>query len=228
MSGLLIGVGLVGCGGAEKTPAPTNPAVGHRAGAGGLTNAGSSGRELGSAAGSASGAGSPALEMPDTVANRLSPSALITGVCDVLRLAPNPETCVGVDDLVACSAAKCNVDACVATCQDELACGFAAADHCKLVETCPRSAECLACMTELQVCTFVLAHCGELVTCSTPTQGGACQKLEACCRTQKQPQACLGLTRTLGMVRGDAECEAVIRDPKFRQVYANDPPCTFD
>ena len=188
-----------------------------------------------SGAAGASGAASPAAgegatssprAAPNTASNRLPRQALIVA-CDVLRLAPDPEQCVGVDEFVQCSVSHCALDACVATCKNELNCAFESEDHCKAVAICPRSEACLSCMSDVQVCTFV-RECSGLVTCATPAQSGACSRLQTCCATQREPDACLDLVEALGALRGDAECETLLRDQKFLETYASDPPCRFD
>lgn len=162
--------------------------------------------------------------LADSPQRRLPPPALITGVCEVLRLAPDPTMCTGVDDFLGCVNTQCKFEACAATCQAEIACAVMAPDPCMEIGACPRSDECLLCMNDVQICGFA-THCNGMITCSTPTQGGACQRLAACCDTQRNPENCAGLIEILSMVRGDAECESAMSDPKFREIYLSDPPC---
>ena len=215
---------LVHCGRTDRSGLSTHATDSNAVGTSGFTAAGApSGM-------STAGANAPATAnpMPDAAANQLSMNALLVGTCNLLMLATDPEMCTGIDQLLNCSAAHCDIDTCAAMCQNEIACALASDNHCTGMTTCTRSPECVNCMTDLLVCTFV-RNCGGIVTCATTSPGGACDKLEACCATQQQmPEFCLGWAQRFGMVQGEAGCEALMQNQKFLDIYANNPRCTFN
>lgn len=173
------------------------------------------------------GADAGRMSKPDRMTspgNRLPPKALISGACDVLRLAGDPTECKGLDELTQCEAEQCGLDACAEICEEHISCAVARDDHCAGTETCPRTPECHECMTQLLLCAFITS-CQGLYSCGSGDEGGACEKLEACCNNQSNPDGCLGWTQSMGRLSGDEGCEMLIDDAKFLEAYASDPPC---
>jgi hypothetical protein len=158
-------------------------------------------------------------------AAKFSAEAVLAGACEVQRIAADPTQCIGLEELLACSSEQCGLAACMATCQDYLQCVLAAADdRCHASVSCERSVDCTKCSTSLQVCTLAL-NCFGIYTCATPTSGGSCTKLEACCATQRRREACLTIARGQGVLGGDSACEDLTHNQGFLEVYASDPPC---
>lgn len=157
---------------------------------------------------------------------RLPPEALVLGVCQVQSLNPGGTSCTGLDDVIECARDHCNVGDCVNACNDFLQCVQAAEDECPATARCPNHQACLNCIAENVVCAWSGA-CAGLFKCGSTTDGGACDKLEACCMLQSNRTACLGFVQGARMFSGDPVCEMFIHEPGFLKAYASEVPCTF-
>ena len=189
-------------------------------GMGGVTSgAGSSSTAGVGGAGVAGAAGRPIAKFP--IRN------LLVGACEGTHAVPDPSTCTGWDEIYECSARNCELAACEKTCAEYIACAGAAPDACNVSDICPRTSECHQCTLDVEACTT--APCERLFRCATPSsgEGGACERLNACCMKQTNPLGCTTWVERAGALLGDPGCQSLlIDDPGFLKAYVNDPPCT--
>jgi hypothetical protein len=152
--------------------------------------------------------------------------AQIAGLCLSKSIARNnTQQCPDPKALSACAQEHCQLDDCVATCADYLACTTTADDPCSVEFTCKIDTACSKCYGAVQMC--ALSFCGDQVACAAPTtEGGSCSQLEACCALQgDMEQSCLELVHSIEKLSGDPSCFGVMNDQQF--VSHLMVPCTF-
>jgi hypothetical protein len=153
--------------------------------------------------------------------------AQIAGAClGQMIVRDNEQACPDPKALSACAEEHCQLDACVATCADYLACTTQAEDPCSVAFTCEIDSACSKCQGSVQTCSF--NFCADQLTCAAPvTPDGPCSQLEACCGLQgDKTESCLELVRQLEQISGDPSCFGVMRDWDF---VAHLPvPCMFE
>lgn len=149
-----------------------------------------------------------------------------SGLCIVQMMSPVASSCRGLAEILDCARQKCGFDACATQCSDYIQCLEAADDPCiASISACTHGEPCLTCQTNLQGCIWI-DKCSGIFTCGSTTEGGPCTKLEACCKTQRDPTACSGFVSQFSMIGGDTSCQMLIDDRTgFRVAYTNDPPC---
>lgn len=153
--------------------------------------------------------------------------AQIAGLClskSVVR--DNTQPCLEPKALSACAQEHCQLDDCVATCADYLACTTKADDPCSVEYTCKIDPACTKCFGAVQNC--ALSFCTDQFACAAPpTEGGPCSQLEACCALQgDMAQSCLELVHTVEKLSGDPSCSGLMLDGQF--VSHLPVPCMFE
>lgn len=153
--------------------------------------------------------------------------AQIAGLCLGQSLVrDNAQQCPDPKELSACAQDHCQLDSCVATCADYVACTSKADDPCSVAFTCEIDQACSSCQGTVQMC--VLTFCSAQISCAAPaTPDGPCSQLRACCAMQgDMADSCLSLERTLEQLSGDPSCFGLIHDREF--IAKLSMPCMFE
>lgn len=152
--------------------------------------------------------------------------AQIAGLCLGASLVrDNTQNCPDPKELSDCAQEHCQLDSCVATCADYLACTTKADDPCSVAFTCEIDKDCSTCQNAVAMC--ALSFCSEQFSCAAPpTEGGPCSQLRACCALQgDMANSCLELVKQIESLSGDPSCRGVMSDWDF---VAHLPvPCMF-
>jgi len=151
--------------------------------------------------------------------------AQIAGLCTGL-VRNNEQDCPDPKSLTACAQEHCQLDTCVATCADYVACTSKAEDPCSVAFTCEIDEACATCQGNVQSCVF--NFCTDEIACAAPpTPDGPCSQLAACCALQgDMAQSCLDTVRLLEKLSGDPSCFGAMRDWDF---FSHLPvPCMFE
>jgi hypothetical protein len=153
--------------------------------------------------------------------------AQIAGLCTGQSIVRNnTQDCPDPTALNACAQEHCQLDACVATCADYLACTSKAEDPCSVAFTCAIDEPCATCHGAVQMCAF--SFCADQLTCAAPTTpDGPCSQLEACCGLQgDMAPSCLETVQLVEKISGDPSCFGLMRDWDF---FSHLPvPCMFE
>jgi hypothetical protein len=153
--------------------------------------------------------------------------AQVAGLCLGKSLVrDNLQQCPDPAELSTCAQEHCQLDSCVATCADYLACTSKADDPCSVAFTCEITKDCSSCQGSVQMCAF--SFCSDQFSCAAPpTEGGPCSQLRACCALQgDMANSCLELVSMIEKISGDPSCFGVMRDWDF---VAHLPvPCMFE
>ena len=149
--------------------------------------------------------------------------AQAAGIC---TLRPSPDAgCPDPGRLVDCACTHCDLSACLANCSDYVTCLQEESATC--ANDCPAPPACAACLSQMGECEY--GFCLDVVGCATPTPGGPCSKLEACCELQgPRVQSCLYTVQVVETLGGDTSCVGLMHDQDFLTHGAFDPPCDFD
>jgi hypothetical protein len=153
--------------------------------------------------------------------------AIFLGACIVWSGAVDFNKCSDLNAWIKCARDKCALDACLDTCKEHMDCVTASTDRCPANTACPWNDACMKCMFETLSCN-ASERCTNLYTCAAPSAGGPCEKLDACCKSQRTQTTCSQLVEALGLLRGDQGCIEATKSEGFLRVYASDPPCTFE
>jgi hypothetical protein len=153
--------------------------------------------------------------------------AQIAGVCTSQSFVrANTQACPDPKALTACAQEHCQLDACVATCADYVACTSKADNPCSVAFTCPIDEACATCQGTVQMCVF--NFCTDEIACAAPpSPDGPCSQLAACCALQgDMAQSCLETVRLVEKLSGDPSCFGLMRDWDF---FSHLPvPCMFE
>ena len=209
----------IGCGSQKPSDVPANSAGSAMPAA---SVAGTSGANAGSGP---SGSAPDSSVWSSNSGARLSAEAIVLGACRLKSLNPDGADCVGLSELTSCALDQCNLAPCVSTCGDYLQCVMSADDQCVAADTCHNPQPCLDCIASALVCSST--QCAGLIKCGSSMSGGACDKLETCCKAQPDPTACLGFASAARMFSGDGFCQMLIADKGFIGAYASKVACTF-
>lgn len=154
---------------------------------------------------------------------RVPVAAALAGACELGLIAGvTPALCRGLDEYGSCAMDQCDLQSCQMVCSDFTACFAQADDGCT---TCTPNDACDSCIAKVSTCALH-GPCADPLECATPTTGGPCDKLEACCAMQPQPKAdaCKALVVSVSKLAGDPSCIGAMQDQDFLDNY----PCTFN
>jgi hypothetical protein len=163
-------------------------------------------------------------------APRFTSRNALAGACTLARVV-DLSACGGLKPLLDCNAANCNLEDCVTRCHDYVGCLDPAEDACAVEPGCAHAMtqDCLTCVATLLVCTN--DRCSQTLSCATPTQNGPCDKLKACCVSQRDSsyasQCSTWVSRYAGLL-GDEGCNMLKQDSGFLKQYASDPVCALE
>jgi hypothetical protein len=156
---------------------------------------------------------------------RLAVLAQAAGLCQLGTYAPDASSCPDPGRLVDCACTHCDLSACLASCSDYVTCLQGESATC--ANDCPKAPACSDCLSRMGECE--IGFCLDVVGCATPTPGGPCSRLEACCELQgPRAQGCLYAVHLAGALGGDTTCTGLMSDWDFMTNGAFDPPCNFD
>jgi hypothetical protein len=136
------------------------------------------------------------------------------------------DTCPDPAFVVECASAHCDLEACRASCADQIACLEATSgDVCEAQASCIPEGACAGCQGDLQGC--MTGFCAREATCvPPPAPNGPCRQLEACCAKQgDREDLCLEWVRVNVTLGGDPSCNGLMHDWDFLTNIAFDPVC---
>jgi hypothetical protein len=141
--------------------------------------------------------------------------AQLAGLClGKMIVRDNAQECPNPDEVVKCASTHCELDACLATCSDYVAClkSDTTGDPCSAAFTCSVDEACSTCQSQVTNC--LLGFCPDLVACAAPiTPDGPCSQLEACCAMQGDSAAtCLETVHVIEKFSGDPSCAGAMLD----------------
>jgi hypothetical protein len=142
----------------------------------------------------------------DSNGNSANSFAVLAGACIVNVLpAASLSNCTNLDAYAACATGMCDLESCLGPCNDFKSCVHSAADPC--TNNCVQSTACQSCLAPVAAC--AANQCLETLTCGPIADGGACDKLAACCNaTPANMKMTCQLLNRAARVGGDRSCQA--------------------
>lgn len=144
---------------------------------------------------------------------KVSPEAAAGGACEMMGGGGEAQSCTGIDEYTECANTKCGLDDCLSgECADYLDCLSNASDACEAVDSgaCTSPSECNTCLQNAGLCAFNMG-CIDLIQCGERVEGGACDRVDACCASldSLQAMAC-NLQASAVKSAGDDACQSLL------------------